>query len=811
MTERWSVVTSRVLVVFAMVVLGTITWLQVSTAVPAGAAASSVGVFAWGDNSTGELGNESIGGSSGTPAPVALPAGVTPTAIAAGGGGGGTDTEAAQLAAYAIGSDGKLYAWGDNSNGALGNGTTSTTGSATPVVVSLPAGVTPTAISAAQGTGYAIGSDGKLYAWGDNLLGKLGNGSTASNSTSPVVVSLPSGVTPTAVAGGYESAYAIGSDGHLYAWGDNSIGELGDGTNTNSATPVVVSLPAGVTPTAIAGGGGAGYAIGSDGNLYAWGLNQYGELGNNSTTNSMTPVVVQLPSGVTAKAITAGGGFAHAIGSDGNLYGWGLGNTGGQLGLGSESSLVPLAVPLAAGVQPKAIADNLHTGYAIGSDGHMYAWGYGLAGELGDGSESGDISPPVVVSLPAGSTPESLGAEPGAQAGYAIVSAPETAPAVSVQPVSQTVFAGTGVSFTATPSAFPFATAQWQQSTDGGSTWNDISGATSPTYTISAVPLSDNGDQFRAVFTNLLGSATTDPATLMVNAPVAPAIITQPTSQTVSLGETVSFSGLASGAPPPTAQWQESTDGGSTWNDISGATTPAYTITNVTASDNGDQFRVVFTNIAGSVTTNPATLMVTVSPPTTTVSLPSNGVTITGGSWLDASASSPVGIASVNFEVSGNSISDMVVSPGFSTIDGWIGGWDTTDVPNGTYTLQSVATDTLGQSTTSAGVTVTVDNLPLHTEVLVPSDGATLSGTSAVLDASATGTSDVTSVQFVVSNSAVTDQVVATAVLTLYGWIAFWQTTAVPNGTYTLQSVATEVGGTMATSPGITVTVQNPA
>jgi hypothetical protein len=195
--------------------------------------------------------------------------------------------------------------------------------------------------------------------------------------------------------------------------------------------------------------------------------------------------------------------------------------------------------------------------------------------------------------------------------------------------------------------------------------------------------------------------------------------------------------------------------------------------------------------------------------PTTSVLLPSKGATISGGTWLDAAASSPVGIASVTFEVSGGSVSDQVVGSGVPTLYGYIGGWDATDVPNGTYTLQSVATDTSGVSTTSAPITVTVDNPPLQTTVLVPSNGETLSGSAAVLDASATGMSDVTRVQFVATGGSLSDQVVGTATLTLFGWIALWNTTGVANGTYTLESVATEVGGTTATSPPITVTVQN--
>ncbi len=617
------------------------------------------------------------------------------------------------LAAYAIGSDGRVYAWGDNSQGGLGDG--STTPSASPVVVSLPSGVTATAITAAQGTGYAIGSNGKLYAWGDNNLGKLGDGTAATNSLTPVLVSLPSGVTPTAIAGGYQSAYAMGSDGKIYAWGDNFYGELGNGGTTNSSTPVPVSLPSGVTPKHIAGGGGTGYAIGSDGNLYAWGYNANGGLGDNSTTSSSTPVVVQFPTGVTAKAVTGGGGFAHAIGSDGNLYGWGLGSTANQLGTGSSDSSVPIEVSLASGVTPTAISDNIHTGYAIGSNGKLYAWGYGLAGELGNGSP-GNFSPPVVVSLPSGSTPLSLGAEPGAVSGFAIVNAPPSSPMVTLQPTGQTVVAGDNATFSASAVGYPTPAVQWQVSTDGGSTFSPVSGATSDTLTVSSVTLSENGYEYEAVFTNGSGSATTNPATLTVT-------------------------------PPP--------------------------------------------------------------PPTTNVNIPSNGATVSGDVWLGAGAQSVVGVKSVIFEVSGGSVSDFVVGTGGDTAVGWLAAWDTTDVANGTYTLNSVATDNNGNAATSLGVTITVDNRPLHTEVLVPSSGATLNGSGAVLDAFAAGTSAVTGVQFEVTGGSLSGHVVGTAGATIYGWIALWDTNTVPNGSYTLQSVATETGGTTATSPGITVTVNN--
>jgi hypothetical protein len=165
----------------------------------------------------------------------------------------------------------------------------------------------------------------------------------------------------------------------------------------------------------------------------------------------------------------------------------------------------------------------------------------------------------------------------------------------------------------------------------------------------------------------------------------------------------------------------------------------------------------------------------------------------------------------------------MIVASTFPTIYGWLGGWDTTDVPNGTYTIESVETDDAGNSATSPGVSVTVDNV-LHTQVLVPSTGATVGG-NVILDASAQGTAPVTGVTFTATQGS-TVETVGTATPTIYGWIAQWDAGAsagsppspsYPNGTWSIQSVATEVGGTTATSPPIDITLvtladlQNPS
>ncbi len=143
---------------------------------------------------------------------------------------------------------------------------------------------------------HASAASTELYSWGYNLDGQLGNGNTTTETT-PVKVSLPAGVTATAAAAGGDHSLAIGSDGKLYAWGNNAEGQLGDGTTHNSSTPVVVSMPAGVTATAVAAGQDHSVALGSNGSVYDWGDNAFGELGNGTTNDATTPVKVTLPGG----------------------------------------------------------------------------------------------------------------------------------------------------------------------------------------------------------------------------------------------------------------------------------------------------------------------------------------------------------------------------------------------------------------------------------------------------------------------------------------------------------------------------------
>ncbi len=123
------------------------------------------------------------------------------------------------------------------------------------------------------------------------------------------------------------------------------------------------------------------------------------------------------------------------------------------------------------------------------------------------------------------------------------------------------------------------------------------------------------------------------------------------------------------------------------------------------------------------------------------------------------------------------------------------------------YTLQSVATDNLAETTSSSPITVTVNNPPPTTSVVIPSIGATQSGTTALLDASVSA--GVTSLTYEVSGGGLSDQVVATATPTVYGWLAQWNTTTISNGTYTLQSVASYTVKVSGTSQGISITIAN--
>jgi hypothetical protein len=189
------------------------------------------------------------------------------------------------------------------------------------------------------------------------------------------------------------------------------------------------------------------------------------------------------------------------------------------------------------------------------------------------------------------------------------------APTITTNPVNQSVTAGSNVSFTAAASGNPTPTVQWQVSIDGGANFSNVSGAMSTTLSFTTSS-GQNGNQYRAVFTNTVGSATTTAAALTVTA--GPVVTTNPVDVTVNAGATATFTAAASGTPTPTVQWQFSTDGGTSFSNLGGATTTTLSVPNVTSAQNGTKYRAVFTNSGGSATTTAATLTVNFAPTITT-------------------------------------------------------------------------------------------------------------------------------------------------------------------------------------------------
>jgi hypothetical protein len=225
-----------------------------------------------------------------------------------------------------------------------------------------------------------------------------------------------------------------------------------------------------------------------------------------------------------------------------------------------------------------------------------------------------------------------------------VTAAPPTcvAPSITTQPADVTVTEPAAATFTAagsTPAGCSAPSVQWQVSTNGGSSYSDVSGATSTTLTVSPTSTPQSGNRYRAVFTNTAGSTTTNAATLTVNAApptcVAPTITVQPANVTVTEPAAATFNASAStpaGCSAPSVQWQVSTNGGSSYSDISGATSTTLTVSPTSTSQSGNRYRAVFTNAAGSTTTNAATLTVNAVPaggPVVTKVTPNKGTAFT--------------------------------------------------------------------------------------------------------------------------------------------------------------------------------------
>ena len=292
----------------------------------------------------------------------------------------------------ALKSNGTVWAWGYNGYGQLGDGTT--TRKLEPVQITGLTGVI--AIAAGGNHSLALRGNGTVWAWGLNTNGQLGNGTTTSSST-PVQVSNLSGIA--AIAAGGNHSLALTTGGGIKAWGYNASGQLGDGTTTRSSIPLNVSgLTSGVT--AIAAGDAHSLARTSSGGVKAWGLNGNGQLGNDSTTNSSTPVnVIGLTSGITA--IAAGGFHSLALTSSGAIKAWGL-NNDGQLG---NSSFTNYSYPVNVTSLTSdviAIAAGGYHSLALTTGGAVWSWGLNSSGQLGDGTVTRSSFPVGVNGLTSG-------------------------------------------------------------------------------------------------------------------------------------------------------------------------------------------------------------------------------------------------------------------------------------------------------------------------------------------------------------------------------------------------------------------------
>lgn len=336
----------------------------------------TAGLYTWGNNNQGQLGDNSITIRS-SPVQTIAAASNWKQIFAKG------------RATAAIKTDGTLWLWGRNLEGILGDNTRIHRSSP---VQTVSGGTNWELIGGAYYHMAAIKTDGTLWTWGDNTFGGLGDNTTLRRSSPVQTVS--GGTNWKFATGGYYHTVTLKTDNSLWIWGYNASGQLGTNNTTNRSSPVQ-TVSAGNNWKQVAAGFDHTAAIKQDGTLWTWGRNTTGQLGDNSTTDKSSPVQT-ITASTNWRQVTCGDRYTAAIKTDGTLWIWGE-NVDGQLGDNTRTNRSSPIQTVSAGTNWKVIDGGGNTTAAIKNDGTLWLWGSNIVGQLGDNTLTHRSSPVQVV------------------------------------------------------------------------------------------------------------------------------------------------------------------------------------------------------------------------------------------------------------------------------------------------------------------------------------------------------------------------------------------------------------------------------